>query len=653
MDIPRNAPRMLGVLMCAAICLAALPAEGKSEAAAKDAKKAMYVPSGITMIDAAAPSSAAAAAADEGVAKALPKAEDMKIDPLDYYGQVVRGYYAFDCVVSKGTSRTAKFYIPDGSAYNQPTVFVMVPGGTDTYRFLVDSGWKAVADSRKLYVVMMESAPGGWADAKSETAYIDALREDVSFRPFFCTFSSNFYAIAYGAEAAEILAQDSLRKPANWAGIALLGTDGIKEELAEEMRRTASKVPGVAMSQVLQPAWIVSAEKTEDVARLVDFFRAANHSEYEATPASYAEEVFLPREGGTVDNEWCAKVVYARMDWKSCLNETYSASIYDNLLQGVYRYPGDSNGALRQNDSIYSRGFQKFAALVPGGFKSDNSDVYRREWWVYVPKSVDRTKPAPMVFVFHGAGGSGDEIADRSGWATVADEKGLIIVCPTGSHVNTVRKVSDIVTSELFRAMWNTEDKATETRPNDLLFVRYLYDWMKGNYAIDESRVYASGQSSGGAMTWATAIYCGDIIAAAAPVSANGTLSPLPSKAEGPVVPIIAFIGELDGSFKGGFGSEPSKAIIDYWTTRNATVQKWDAYTYMDGGKKASYVSDTFTNYVFSSAGGVPLLRCIEVATKTHAILPSEGFIAWNECLSKFTRDRKTGTLYYNGAALK
>ena len=68
------------------------------------------------------------------------------------------------------------------------------------------------------------------------------------------------------------------------------------------------------------------------------------------------------------------------------------------------------------------------------------------------------------------------------------------------------------------------EGSATETRPSDLKFVEYLYDWMLENYNIDTSRVYASGQSSGGAMTWACAGQLPDLFTAVAPVSMAGTI---------------------------------------------------------------------------------------------------------------------------------
>lgn len=585
--------------------------------------------------------------------KQLPKAEDMKIDPVNYTKQVVEGYYDFTCPVTKDISRSAKFYIPAGSGYNQPTVFVMIPENTDSYQFLVNSGWMAMADGYKLNIIIAEPENGMYKSIKEEDQYLNALREDVSFRPFFSTFSSNFYAVAYSEKATAILLENSMRKPANWAGIVLAGTTGVSADLVAEMQKTPSRVPGVSMAQVLQPIWIVAKDKTADVERLVRYYKEANHSEYASTETTFADEAYFPQRGGTDDNEWCANVLYSQTDWQEMVNVGFAQSAYDNLLQGVYRYPGDSNGALRQNDNIYSRGFEKFNEMVPGGFKADGSDKYSRDWFVYVPSSVDTSKPAPLVFVFHGAGGSGDEIADRSGWATVAEQKGLILVCPTGSLTTTVRKVSDITTTELMRAMWNTVDSATETRPNDLAFVRYLYDWMKAHYKIDESRVFASGQSSGGMMTWACAMYLPEIFTAVAPISASGTMGAVNEKASASMVPIFAFIGELDGSFRGGFSSDAAKATVNYWTSRYNTVEKWADYTYMAGGKSASYKTDNFVNYVYKTQAGVPILRLVEVLTKTHAILPSECFLAWNESFSKYTKDKATGALSYNGVLVK
>ena len=70
------------------------------------------------------------------IAQTLPEADKLTVDPMHYYRQVLHGYYNFNCYVSEGVTRTAKFYIPEGSVYNQPTIFLAVPAArpTDTLR---------------------------------------------------------------------------------------------------------------------------------------------------------------------------------------------------------------------------------------------------------------------------------------------------------------------------------------------------------------------------------------------------------------------------------------------------------------------------------------------------------------------------------------
>lgn len=589
------------------------------------------------------------------VAKELPKAEDIHIDYDDYNGQKIQGYYNFNCVVSKDAEgnkkiRTAKFYIPEGTVFNQPTVFVGVPNGVDTGEFLVKSGWKDLADKKKLHIVMMEPENGQWDQGEDDIKYIKELNTDVSYRPFFCAFSSNFYGIGYG-ESADVLRKNSQENPKSWAGIALLGDTDMTEAELKHLETTDSKVKGVPVADVMTPAWIVASEKDEGTKVLLDFYKHANHAQEVKSDEDFASEVYLPQDGGSVDDEWCAATIYDEADWKDCVNEEYSEKVYDKLFDGVYRYPGNANGALRRPGDIYERGFKYFQAKVPGGYKDENGEerTYNREWYVYVPDSVDTSSPAPLVFVFHGAGGSGNEIADRSGWAKVAKDNGIIIVMPTGSHFEKVRDVSDMQTNEYFRAMWNTGD-ATATRPSDLKFVEYLYDWMKEHYKIDATRVYASGQSSGGMMTWACAAKLPNIFAAAAPVSAYNAPDPVGTS----VVPVDCYIGEQDTTFPGGFSGMSAEETVEKFTKLYNTKENYEDYKYLGQGQTgektdlASSGDKLLTRYLFEAQDGTPLIRADEVATKTHAIWPSECYMTWETWLSHFTKDAD-GKLYYDG----
>ena len=195
-------------------------------------------------------------------------------------------------------------------------------------------------------------------------------------------------------EAGNCLLYTSRRSPKCWAGIALLGSQGMTEEEKTFLEEKETKVPGVTCSQVQMPVWIAVAEKTEDVERELAFYCGADHSGGSRTMEE-GGEIWTPQAGGTVDEHWCANVVFDRRNWEDCLGFDCASRIYDTVSAGVYRYPGNGNGALRRNGDIRSRGFQKFSEKVAGGYYEDGRDSYRREWWVYLPESADRTKPVP------------------------------------------------------------------------------------------------------------------------------------------------------------------------------------------------------------------------------------------------------------------
>lgn len=585
------------------------------------------------------------------VAQTLPDAEDMVINYDDYYGQVIQGYYNFDCYVSESVTRSAKFYIPANTVYNQPTVFIMVPAGVNTYGFLVESGWKAAADENVFHVVLMETDESGtWGSLEDEMAYLSAVRDDVSYRPFFVSFSSNFYAIAYG-NASDVLLQHAMKNPNQWASVSCIGVTGVPDAFMTQMQTTPSREAGVMVADVPMPIFLVAQERTEPVAKLVDYYKHANATEDVQYACAYADEVYIPKfytAKEAMDNEPVAKVYYATAPVEKYYKVETVNSLYNDFMCQYMRYPGYGNGALRASADIYELGFEKFAAKVPGGFAADGSDLYNREWYVYVPDSVDPDKPAPVVFLFHGAGGTGDEIAGRSGMIKVADDRGFILVAPTGSHRLSIRNVSDMTTNELFRAMWNTSE-ATAECPDDRIFIRWLYDWMGEHYNIDAGRVYASGQSSGGAMSHAVAGYMNDIFTASAPVSALATPD---GYNEEYAIPVMVCIGTGDPYFaEAGFGAEGSgfsdgKGFVSYWTNRYNTVQKWEDYTYMSDDAKSSYRSGIYRNYVFRTEQGVPMLRCVEAVGKVHAYLPSEAYMIWDEFFALYHKDAD-GNLYY------
>jgi poly(3-hydroxybutyrate) depolymerase len=108
----------------------------------------------------------------------------------------------------------------------------------------------------------------------------------------------------------------------------------------------------------------------------------------------------------------------------------------------------------------------------------------------------------PLLFVFHGDGGSGAGIKGYSGFDTVADANQFIVVYPNADNDG------------------NGWHRAID-QPKDVQFTSDMIDYFCSTYHIDAKKVYATGHSAGGYMTYNLAVNLPGKIAAFAPVAGN------------------------------------------------------------------------------------------------------------------------------------
>jgi polyhydroxybutyrate depolymerase len=130
-----------------------------------------------------------------------------------------------------------------------------------------------------------------------------------------------------------------------------------------------------------------------------------------------------------------------------------------------------------------------------------------RSFIVHIPPAAKLTGPLPVVFDFHPLGGSGSGQESASGWGTKCDSVGCIAVFP-----NSASNASN---------GWNVGyccDGAQANRVDDVQFTRDMLKWLQSNTCVDPKRVYASGCSNGGGMSYMLACKAADVIAAVAPV---------------------------------------------------------------------------------------------------------------------------------------
>lgn len=608
----------------------------------------------------------------------------------DYYQVIYSGYFDISMTYDQVVNRDLRMYIPENSRYSQPTLYLMVPSNTDPYQFMEDSGWKAVADKEKITVYLLmpqrvtdaagnTAAWGTWGDEAEVMTYIAKALDTAGQRPGIQTVSYTFYGVGYG-DAADYMTKYTMQNPSKLAGAFSVGSTGQGTELIAQMQQKPSAEDGVMTSQVSVPFGIVTEAANAQTAALVEYFKDANKT-VETASEKAGFTYYAPDANADTrypDSESVAGVYYQTASVASCMNEAYAQNLFD-IFETVRRYPGFLNTELRAYDDVYdyaNNNYEYYTSMSALGRCTYGGDIqtewdgewYNREWWLYVPDSakerMNRGEKVETLFLFMGSNGYGDEVPQRTGWDSVADKEGFIIVSPSG-HVrhqgnfgNFDRNGVDVYQ---YCTNWRS-DKATAVLPNDLLMIDDIYLWLfnLSPYAanLDMSRVYASGQSAGGKFAHEVAKYRPQYFAASAPSSWVDSGEDADTSSD---VAMVVMMGQKDSTIKGALSTEEAQKMFAAYNARygglkdNAGRSAWTDFTFMqetEGGTSICTESEgKFNKYILKTANGVPMFTGLEVIGLSHATVPSQCTFAWNT-MSHFSKDPVTKALYYDGAAV-
>lgn len=194
-------------------------------------------------------------------------------------------------------------------------------------------------------------------------------------------------------------------------------------------------------------------------------------------------------------------------------------------------------------------GFRLFALGSPVNGRELGSievDGRTRTYFVHLPPTYNGQTLTPLIIVLHGGTESPEGVEKLSGMSVKTDNENFIAVYPRGTgRINPARMPT-----------WNSGNccgYAQRNQVDDVAFMRALIDQLERDYAVDPKRVYVTGISNGGMMSYRLACELSDKIAAAAPVEGAQNLFCKPSSP----VSIIVFHGTADRLVPFDGGSSP------------------------------------------------------------------------------------------------
>ena len=177
-----------------------------------------------------------------------------------------------------------------------------------------------------------------------------------------------------------------------------------------------------------------------------------------------------------------------------------------------------------------------------------------RDFSLYIPASYDGATAVPLLFNLHGLGSNKEEQEFYGDFRDIADTANFIIVHPNGSEGFGTR-------------FWNVFGDPSY---DDVGFLVALIDSISEAYNIDSTRVYSTGMSNGGFMSFELACYTSDRFAAVASVTGSMFETRMNGCATNRPIPSMSIHGTNDETvpYEGDEDFVSVPELIDHWSSQ-------------------------------------------------------------------------------------
>ena len=239
---------------------------------------------------------------------------------------------------------------------------------------------------------------------------------------------------------------------------------------------------------------------------------------------------------------------------------------------------------------------QKDDPIIDGTYRFSETmtvDGRARTYLLNLPPNYYESSDFSLIIALHGGGGDATQFETTSKLTEKANASGFIVVYPEGVKSTGV----------LGARTWNAGhccDYARDNNIDDVNFISKLIDKLLATYKINAKKVYATGHSNGGMLSYRLSCELSAKIAAIAPNSSTMLVKQpcIPSRA----VPVLHMHSVLDTNvpYQGGVGSgftgaycPPLDSVLNAWSlsdkckttakvivnTSSYTLTKWSDCT--------------------------------------------------------------------------
>lgn len=196
--------------------------------------------------------------------------------------------------------------------------------------------------------------------------------------------------------------------------------------------------------------------------------------------------------------------------------------------------------------------FSQTGSMVYNSFQHNG---VAREYKLYVPANYDGSESFPLVFNLHGYTSNMDQQIVYGDFRSIADTANFLVVHPNGTFDTGGNR------------FWNAFNVPGV---DDIGFLSTLIDTINNNYNVDLNRVYSTGMSNGGYMSFELACQLSNRIASVASVTGTMTTLRMNACSAQKPTPIMQIHGTFDPTvpYNGDASNESIPDVIDYWVNQ-------------------------------------------------------------------------------------